>query len=140
MNRTDSTLSPAALLSATLLVLALPAVALTLWKAAEWQNSVRQVMGLEPLDTAHPLQVGAVGLLVFLALLALARLFGVVMQLLRGRLKRLLPPRVAQVLATGLTVFAFWYVFNGVIFHQALRLADSSFRELDSHILSLIHI
>ena len=115
-------------------VLALPAVALTLWKAAEWQNSVRQVMGLEPLDTAHPLQVGAVGLLVFLALLALARLFGVIMRLLRGRLKRLLPPRVAQVLATGLTVFAFWYVFNGVIFHQALRLADSSFRELDSHI------
>lgn len=115
-------------------VLALPAVALTLWKAAEWQNSVRQVMGLEPLDTAHPLQVGAVALLVFLALLALARLFGIIMRLLRTRLKRLLPPRVAQVLAIGLTVFAFWYVFNGVIFHQALRVADSSFRELDSHI------
>ncbi|MCM2504921.1 alpha/beta-hydrolase family protein [Aureimonas altamirensis] len=115
-------------------VLALPAVALTLWKAAEWQNSVRQVMGLEPVDTAHPVQVGLVALLVFLALLALARLFGVIMRLLRARLKRLLPPRVAQVLAIGLTVFAFWYVFNGVIFHQALRAADSSFRELDSHI------
>lgn len=115
-------------------VLALPVVALTLWKAAEWQNSVRQVMGLEPLDTAHPFRVGLVALLVFLALLALARLFGVIMRLLRKRLKRLLPPRVAQVLAAGLTVFAFWYLFNGVIFHQALRVADSSFREIDSHI------
>lgn len=115
-------------------LLALPVVALTLWKAAEWQNSVRQVMGLEPLDTAHPIRVGLVALLVFLVLLALARLFGVVMRLLRRRLKRLLPPRIAQVLAAGLTVFAFWYVFNGVIFHQALRVADSSFRELDSQI------
>src|SRR5690348_12367078 len=34
------------------------AVAITfLWRAAGWQNSIRELMELEPVDTAHPLEV-----------------------------------------------------------------------------------
>ncbi len=116
------------------LTIALPIVALSLWRAAEWQDAIRRAMGLEPLDTAHPVRVGLIALGVFLAFLALARLFRVVARALSMRMKRLVPPRIAQVLAVGATLFLFWSLIDGVIFHQALRVADSSFRELDAQI------
>src|SRR5215831_10467166 len=28
-----------------------------LWQAAQWQNSIRELMELEPVDTAHPVEV-----------------------------------------------------------------------------------
>jgi len=46
-----------------------------LWWAAEWQNSIRAVMKMEPVETAHPLKICAIALITFFALLALARLF-----------------------------------------------------------------
>ena len=42
-----------------------------LWRASEWQNSVRMLMGMEPVTTVRPISVGAIALLVFvLALLS----------------------------------------------------------------------
>ena len=46
-----------------------------LWRAAEWQNSIRSLMKLDPVDTAHPLEVGTIAVLTFILLIALARLF-----------------------------------------------------------------
>jgi len=46
-----------------------------LWQAARWQNSIRELMDLEPVDTAHPLEVALIALAVFAILMALARLF-----------------------------------------------------------------
>ena len=46
-----------------------------LWRAAEWQNSIRAVMGMDPVDTGHPLEVGAIALITFVIIVALARLF-----------------------------------------------------------------
>jgi hypothetical protein len=31
-----------------------------LWRASEWQSSIRNLMGLEPVVTAHPLEVGLI--------------------------------------------------------------------------------
>src|SRR5262245_29682526 len=31
-----------------------------LWQAARWQNSIRVLMELEPVDTAHPLEVALI--------------------------------------------------------------------------------
>ena len=46
-----------------------------LWQAARWQNSIRELMELAPVDTAHPLEVALIALAVFAILIALARLF-----------------------------------------------------------------
>src|SRR5262245_16586349 len=46
-----------------------------LWQAAPWQNSIRKLMRLEPVDSAHPLEVGLIALATFVVLIALARLF-----------------------------------------------------------------
>ena len=47
----------------------------SLWHAAGWQNSIRELMELKPVDTAHPLEVSLIALAVFAVLIALARLF-----------------------------------------------------------------
>jgi Alpha/beta-hydrolase family N-terminus len=36
-----------------------------LWRAARWQNSIRELMKLEPVDTVHPLEVALIALAVF---------------------------------------------------------------------------
>ena len=48
---------------------------ISLWRAAGWQNSIRELMDLEPVDTAHPLEISLIGLAVFAILIALARFF-----------------------------------------------------------------
>src|ERR1700761_5910883 len=37
-------------------------------RAAEWQNSIRAVMKMEPVETAHPLKVCVIALLAFIVL------------------------------------------------------------------------
>jgi uncharacterized membrane protein len=107
-------------------------VALTfLWQAAEWQNSIRTVMGLEPLDTAQPFQVGAIAVVTFVFLLALARLFKITLIFISECLRRFVPTRVSYVVGTTIAVLLFWSVADGVVFRAALRVADSSFRQLD---------
>ena len=99
-----------------------------LWRAAEWQNSIRSLMGLEPVDTAHPIEVGAIALITFVVLIALARLFNVTLHFVSGKLDRIAPTRVSYVLGATIVVLLFWSIASGVIFRYALRVADSSFR------------
>ena len=42
------------------------------WQAAEWQNSIRLLMGMEPVETAHPLEVALIAAVVFAVLILLA--------------------------------------------------------------------
>jgi uncharacterized membrane protein len=102
-----------------------------LWRAAEWQNSIRSLMGLDPVDTAHPLEVGAIALITFIVLIAFARLFNVTLHFVSRNLDRIAPTRVSYVLGATIVVLLFWSIANGVIFRYALRVADSSFRQLD---------
>lgn len=107
-------------------------VAIFLWKASEWQNSIRLPMGLDPVETGRPLEVGAIAFVVFMAILMVARLFALVRNTSSGRLKRHIPPRVANVLGLVIAALLFWSVVDGVIFRFGLRAADSSFRQLDA--------
>src|SRR5262249_56214810 len=34
------------------------------WQAARWQNSIRELMKVKPVDTAHPLEVAVIALVV----------------------------------------------------------------------------
>jgi uncharacterized membrane protein len=115
---------------AAILVCGLVAFAF-LWRAAEWQNSIRTIMGLEPVDTAHPFQVGAIAVVTFVFLVALARLFKITLIFASEQLRRFVPTRVSYVIGTAIVAILFWSVADGVIFRAALRVADSSFRQMD---------
>lgn len=106
-------------------------VLLFLWRAAEWQNSIRHVMGLDPVDTARPFQVGAIAVVTFVVLVALARLFRITLVFVSERLRRFVPMRVSYVAGTTIAVLLFWTIADGLVFRAALRVADSSFRQLD---------
>ncbi|MBO0754366.1 MAG: alpha/beta-hydrolase family protein [Bradyrhizobiaceae bacterium] len=101
------------------------------WHAAPWQNSIRELMQLNPVNTAHPLEVTLVALAVFAILIALARLFLLTVQFVATRANRLLPRRVSKVIGVIAAVALFWSVISGVLFRVALRAADASFQEYD---------
>jgi len=102
-----------------------------LWQAARWQNSIRELMELKPVDTAHPLEIGLIALAVFVILMALARLFQLTLRFVAMRVNRLLPRRVSNVIGVIAAVALFWSVINGVLFRVALRVWDASFQEYD---------
>lgn len=104
----------------------------SLSQAARWQNSIRALMQLEPIDTAHPLAISLIALVVFAALIALARLFGLTLRLVATMVRRFLPVRVANVVGVVAAVVLFWLVINGALFRAFLNAAEASFREYDA--------
>ena len=103
-----------------------------LWQASAWQNSIRVLMEMEPVDTARPFQVGLLAYLVFALILGVARLFHLTFRLIQARLDREMPRRIANLVALVLAVALFWSVADGVLFQYALRAADTTFQELDA--------
>lgn len=110
----------------------LAAALLFLWSAAEWQNSIRLRMDLEPVDSADPFRVGAVALLVAVSLLLVGRLFQIAWRTIARRLGRFLPRRVANVAGGALAIALFWSVGNGVLVQRAIRGLDASFQQVDA--------
>jgi uncharacterized membrane protein len=102
-----------------------------LWRASEWRNSIRNLMGLEPVDTAHPLEVGQIALLTFAILIVLARLFQLTFLFISQKLNLFVPKRLSYVVGIAIAVVLFWSVIDGVLFKFALRAADSSYQAFD---------
>jgi len=103
-----------------------------LWKAADWQDSIRAPMGLEPVETTRPFEVGAIALLVFLLFLMAARFALWLQAVLSTRLLRRVPRRSARLLGAVIVALLLWAAIDGLLFRVALRVADSSFRGLDA--------
>ena len=102
-----------------------------LWRAAEWQNSIRVLMELEPVPSAHPFKVCAVAAATFVVLLGLARLFTLTFRFIAGHVGRLVPRRVANVIGAVIALLLFWSLATDVFFAAALRALDSSFQQYD---------
>ncbi|MDY0885722.1 alpha/beta hydrolase [Dongia soli] len=102
------------------------------WRWTQWQNSIRQIMELEPLAGAQPLGFALIALVTLTILIALARLFQLVFHFVSTRLHRFLPKRVSNVLGAIVGIALFWSVINGILVRALLHLADSSFREYDA--------
>lgn len=103
-----------------------------LWRAAEWQNSIRSVMKMEPVETAHPFKTCAIALVTFFVLLALARLFRLVTHSLSTQIRRFIPRRVANVVGLLVATLLFWSIASNFLVSTTFRALDSSFRELDA--------
>lgn len=107
-------------------------VIVALGRAAEWQNSIRAVMKMAPVETAHPLKVCGIALVTFAVLLVLGRLFALVARVLAARTRRVIPRKVANVIGVLVTALLFWAIASNVLINAAFRALDSSFRELDA--------
>lgn len=113
-------------------IISLIAALVFLWQAAGWQNSIRVLMELPPLDSSHPVRTGLLAAGVIVVLISLGRLFRLVMRFAAARSARFLPRRVANVLGVALALLVSWLAVSGLLFDVGLRMADSSLRKVDA--------
>ena len=102
-----------------------------LWRTTAWQNAIRSVMKMAPVDTAHPFKVCAIALVTFAVLLVLGRLFVLVALILAAGTRRVIPRRIANVIGVIVAGLLFWSIANNILIRTAFNALDSSFRELD---------
>lgn len=118
--------------NALITVLCLSVLILFLWRAADWQNTIRALMQMEPVTSAHPFKVSATALATFSVLLALGRLFKWMARAVSTQVRRVVPRRVANVAGAAIAILIFWSLANNVFFRAALHVLDASFREYDA--------
>ncbi|MFO0994013.1 MAG: alpha/beta-hydrolase family protein [Hyphomicrobiales bacterium] len=103
-----------------------------LWKATEWQNSIRTLMKMEPIDSAGPIEVGLIALASFAVLFLVGKLFRLTIHAASNRLRHLMPRRLANVLGITIAIILFWSIINGFLLRFALHSADASFAKFDA--------
>ena len=103
-----------------------------LWKSSGWQNTLRALMDLPPVDGGRPFTIAALALLVFVILLLIGRLFRRILRSLSVWLARRVPGPVAAIVAVLLTAWLFWAIGNGVIIRQAFKALDASYSTFDA--------
>lgn len=116
-------------------VLLAASVLFALWflrEALEWQNSIRRLMNLAPLDSAHPLLVSLIAIATFIVLLGIGRLFRLLAVRAARFGARYIPRRVANVLGVAIAVGVFWLLATDVVWRQAFNAIDASFRQYDA--------
>jgi len=104
----------------------------SVWKAAEWQASIKAVWGLPPVEATAPVQIALIASVVFIGFLVLGRLFVVVVRRLQRRSSRFLPPRLAQAAGVALALALFWGMIDGVAVRGVLRTIDNGARLADA--------
>jgi uncharacterized membrane protein len=107
---------------------------LAISRAADGQDAVRRLMGMEETVGVEWLTFAGSTVLVCGVVVLLARLFLRLFRLLTVRLDRFMPPRVSRLLGFALAVLVFWSLLNGLLVRTGLRMADRSFQQLDAWI------
>lgn len=108
------------------------ACVLTAWWVRPWQDSVRAVMGLPPMDEGFSLRLLLIALLVFAVLLVLGRAFAWVARRVGALSRRVMPAPVARLLGIVVAAVLFFNIANGVLLRGGLKAADASFRTADA--------
>ena len=111
--------------------LALVLTAISIWTWASWQDSLRELMGMEPLAGGRWLLGVGAALVVFAVLIVLGRLFLSIQRSIAIRLRPFIPRRVSGVIAVVLVGWLFWVVARGTVFDWLLRVADETYANLD---------
>lgn len=105
-----------------------------LWRMVEWQNSVRAVVDMPPLESGDPLRVGLVAVAAALVLILIGRLFWRTKRMVATPLRRVAPSRVAGILGLVIAALVFGLVIKDVLLGGFLRLADASFAAADARV------
>ncbi|HQX52083.1 MAG TPA: alpha/beta-hydrolase family protein [Planctomycetaceae bacterium] len=97
-----------------------------------WQNSIRELMNMPPLQSAAPYQTALLALMFGTLLIAFARLLLNACHFLAEKINRFLPRRASYVLGTVIVAFLFMQIVNGVLARSLLNVSDRSFLQIDA--------
>ena len=103
-----------------------------LWRSTGWQNSIRSLMGMPPVESSGPLELAGVAILVVVVAMLLARLFVLLIHLVERRAVRHMSLRAARGLGLIGAALVFVLVVDGVLVRGFLSVADGSFRAFDA--------
>lgn len=103
-----------------------------LWRSAGWQNSIRTLMDMPPVDSSHPLKTCAIALITFVVLLTVARLFTALVRLVVRFSRRYVPRRIANVVGFSVAAVLAWSLASDVVGRSVFSLLDSSYSKLDA--------
>jgi len=126
---------PKLLLKPIRVLSAVVAAVIMLWsafRAEGWQDEVRRALDMQPNGGNWPFILLAVGLLLIVVLMLIGRFFAALRDLVSAPLRRVLPPRLAVLIAVALASWVFWSIGNGVLLDALLRGLDSSYRRVDA--------
>lgn len=118
-------------LKTTGILICLPILVLFFWRAAEWQNSIRSLMNMPPVETMHPFYLGLIAIATFTIILLISRFIYWSFKLSSRQAERVAPPKIAYIIGGALVLFVFWSAAEGLLFRVALHTVDSSLRALD---------
>ncbi|ODT83532.1 MAG: hypothetical protein ABS76_03485 [Pelagibacterium sp. SCN 64-44] len=113
-------------------LIGLALVFIALGNANAWQNSVRAVMQMPPVDRSQPLIIAAVAIPLAAALMVTGKLVVMLIRLVWSWLALRLPRRAALVLATILVAIVVGLLVNNLFWRNALRAADNFYQRLDA--------
>lgn len=100
---------------------------LMLWQFRMWQDEVRDLVGVGHLNwTAYPVTV-LVAVVVFLILVLFGQGWARLLRALFAGLDRLVPPRIARVMAATVMVLATVFIANGVVAKYSMQFLNASF-------------
>jgi uncharacterized membrane protein len=102
-----------------------------LWRATIWQNSIRQLMEMEPVETTYPCGVALIACLTSAFLILAARGFQEYWRFVHRLISRLVPRRVSYVLSMLIIGVILLLLVNHVLAKIALDIADAVFLEMD---------
>ena len=108
----------------------LPALALAGWallRSGVWQNSIRLVMEMAPVEETHALRIALIAAALFGVLLLLGWLVQGLFDFLRGRLHRIMPRRTANLLGALLAGLVVLIVTRDGLVDVLLGAADEAF-------------
>lgn len=107
-------------------------VATSLYHIKSWQNSVRNVMGMDPVESGYPFSASLIAIVIFGILLFLARgLIGFGKAVSRKFYDRF-PRRISIVAGVALAGFVTITLTNGVLVEYTFRVLDRSFQQFDA--------
>ena len=119
-------------MGAVVAIVAMALVLIALSYANLWQNSVRSVMGMPPVDQFQPLLIALVAAPIAAVLILVGRLLVMLIRMVWRWLAALLPPRAALVLSVIVVAIVVGLLVNSVVWRAALRVADGFYERLDA--------
>ncbi|MEF0944175.1 alpha/beta hydrolase [Rhizobium sp. BR 362] len=105
-----------------------------LWRAEDWQNSIRELWHMTPVDSAEPIKLAGVAAAIFVTLFLLGTLFRSIFIWFSTMFSKRIPHRLAVVFGLTIACLLFWSIGQGILLRAALHLADSSFQAADARI------
>ncbi len=107
-------------------------VLVALWYSNTWQNSVRAVMNMPPVEENQPLQIATFAIPIAATILIVGKLLVSVIRLIWHWLLPHMPRRAAFVVATTLVALLISILVNNLFLRAALRAADNFYERLDA--------